>query len=76
MHAESNKYRHQVEIIKLWMNNRPGLAPSDEAGMIAVATGCPVVVVVHFLIELYPEDEKLKTLKQRLLDFYDLEGVL
>ncbi len=53
MTLELDAYRIQVPYIKRWLDNRPNYVFKDEVGAIALATNTPIIVVSHFIGELY-----------------------
>ena len=55
------------------MNN---LGPQNAAGVIAVATGCPIVAVLCFIGELYGFSDEINKAIDRIVKFYGYDEIV
>jgi hypothetical protein len=76
MILDSKKYLIQKTYIKNWIDTKPEIKLVDHIGDIALASGLHIVLVAHFMIELYGENEELLSKKKRFMEFYGIEGVI
>lgn len=68
-------YSVQVEPIRNWLEGKPGCDLVKEASSIAVGTGCPILIVVEIIMDIKGRTPELLNLKQRLLDFYNIDKI-
>jgi hypothetical protein len=68
-------YSIQRQPIKNWLDSKPDCDLVKEASSISVGTGCPILVVVEFIMEIKGETTELLSLRKRLLNFYNVDRV-
>lgn len=76
MKYDLDHYRHAVfPLIKPWVDARPHCKVVDEIGLIAISTECPIIVVAHFVQEIYGHSESLASMIKVIKDFYRITEV-
>lgn len=71
-----DSYRRSVfPLIKPWCDNRPDSTPLKEAGLIALSTECPIVVIAYYMTEIYGTDPELERFILTLETFYKVTEV-
>lgn len=76
MRADANDYRLRIQYIKDLVSDKDSDERYDFISLLSIASGIPVIVVVHYLIELYGPEDRLYDLADRLKLFYDIREVL
>lgn len=71
-----NDYIIQKPYIKLWLDGKPDWKYEDEVGPLALATGCPIILVSHYIGQLYGYTEEINNKIKRDMLFYNVETVL
>lgn len=72
---DSQNYIVQKERIQQYLHKNPDKSVQDAAGILAVSTGCPILVVCHFIGELTSFTPELTSFMERLKRFYNVDGV-
>ncbi len=72
----SDYRRHAIPIIQRVVKMRPERQPIDIIGDLAIATNCHIILVTHYVCELYGKTVQLTTLIVRLMEFYKIDEVM
>lgn len=75
MKLDAEKYRINIPLIKLLLERKEPHEIVPYIGAIAVATDVPILVVCHYIGEIYGFSGELLALIERLKDFYQVDGV-
>jgi hypothetical protein len=76
MTLDLDKYRIQLPYIKAWIETRPDYIFKNEVGAIALATSVPIIVVSHFIGELFGYTDEVLAKIQSDMAFYRITEVL
>lgn len=76
MILNKEKYSIQRVVIKNWLDNKPDCDITKEISHIALATHCPIILVVEFIMEIRGELSELLVLKKKLMEFYGVTDVV
>lgn len=76
MKYDLDKYRRTIKpVIENWFNSKHEVKHEDEIGMIAIATGCPIVVVGYLMLEAFGPNNDISRQIESLEKFYNVTGV-
>lgn len=75
MRIDISFYKHALPTIKSMMESRRYDKSTDLVSEMAIATGCPVIVCLHFIGHIKGYDEHLNNYIDRVKSFYRIESV-
>ena len=73
---KKQNYLIQKPVVERMLNNNPDKDPYSLSGVIAVATGCHILVICEFIGELKGFSPQLVDKMERLRKFYNVEKVI
>lgn len=76
MILEKEKYRLQKKYIADWIESKQPKDLCKEVSHIAVASGCPVIIVCTFLLEILGDNPDISALQIKLMKFYGVTAVI
>lgn len=73
MTLNPDNYRIQVPAIKVWIESKQKFDFAKEVGLIAVATGTPIIVVSYFIGEIMGFNEMIHNKIKSDMKFYNID---
>lgn len=71
-----NVYRHNIKPIVKQRCDAKDTKPIEQIGAIALATNCDIIIVAHYVGELYGFSSELNDMIKRLKKFYKSDEVI
>lgn len=76
MTLDCDKYRVNVEPIRSLVGDKVDPERTDFVGALSLSTGVPIIIVAHYLAELYGMSDVLTSKIETLTKFYGIKRVL
>lgn len=75
MKLSISKYAVNRKTVADWFITRPNPNLPKEASNLALATGCPIIIVVEYMMDHFGRTEELLALQKKLCDWYKDEVI-
>ena len=75
MKLSISKYAVNRKTVAEWFNTRPNPDMSREASNLAISTGCPIIIVLEYMMDHFGRTEELLAKQKSLMDWYRDEVV-
>lgn len=76
MTLDCDRYRINIPNIKSLAEDKTEDQRIEMIGKLAIITGVPIIIVCHYIGELYGFTDKLQALIKRLKEFYTVDEVI
>lgn len=70
MKLSISKYQVNRKTVADWFNTKPDPDMSKEASYLALATGCPIIIVVEYMMDHFGRTEELLGIQKKLCSWY------
>jgi len=75
MKLSKSRYQINRAAVKAWFITKPDADLCKEASAIAMATGCPIIIIVEYMMEEFGRTQALIDKQNYLMKFYNAEVV-
>lgn len=75
MILDALEYSVNISYVKAHLDARPGWKFSEEVGVLSIASGVPIIIVSHYIGELFGYTEEITSKIKRDMLFYSVVSV-